>query len=143
MLDFAGHCARAINTGTVIYLEGELGAGKTTFARGFLQGLGYTGKVKSPTYTLIEPYEIANKDIFHLDLYRLTEPEAFLYLGWNDLFSSEAIALIEWPEKAATYLPPADLIITLLWVDEHQRKLTIEATNHDGTKLIEALRLTS
>ncbi len=98
----------------VIFLHGELGAGKTTLSRGFLRGAGHTGSVKSPTYTLVEPYEdIADGPIFHFDLYRLGDAQELYYLGLGDYLSSGGTLLIEWPERAAEQLPPPTLDITL------------------------------
>ena len=98
----------------VIFLRGDLGAGKTTFSRGFLRGRGHDGSVKSPTYTLVEPYEsVPGGPVFHLDLYRLGDAEELAYLGLGDYLSVEAILLIEWPERAEAQLPPATLDITL------------------------------
>ncbi len=98
----------------VIFLRGDLGAGKTTFSRGFLRGRGHDGSVKSPTYTLVEPYEsMAGGPVFHLDLYRLGDAQELAYLGLDDYLSAEGILLIEWPERAEAQLPPATLDITL------------------------------
>ena len=106
--------AQRLSAPQVIYLQGELGAGKTTFSRGFLQGRGHVGSVKSPTYTLVEPYEhLTAGPVFHLDLYRLGDPGELEYLGLEDYLSAEGILLIEWPERAAQQLPPPDLGITL------------------------------
>lgn len=101
---------RNILPGMTIYLTGTLGTGKTTFTRGFLEGRGYTGKVKSPTYALVEPYDVANKMIFHFDFYRINHINELSTMGLADYFSSEAICLVEWPEKAAGLLPSPDLI---------------------------------
>ena len=98
----------------VIFLRGDLGAGKTTFSRGFLRGRGHDGSVKSPTYTLVEPYEsVAGGPVFHLDLYRLGDAQELAFLGLGDYLSAEGILLIEWPERAEAQLPLANLDITL------------------------------
>ncbi|MGD9843109.1 MAG: tRNA (adenosine(37)-N6)-threonylcarbamoyltransferase complex ATPase subunit type 1 TsaE [Steroidobacteraceae bacterium] len=104
-------------TPTLITLQGDLGAGKTTLVSGLLHALGHVGSVPSPTYTLIEPYELANRSVYHLDLYRLTDPLQLEELGWRDLLQSRAILLVEWPEQAGTNLPTADLSIQLSYPD--------------------------
>ena len=106
--------AISVEAPQVVFLRGELGAGKTTFSRGFLQGRGYYGLVKSPTYTLVEPYEaIPFGSVYHLDLYRLGDAQEFAYLGLDDYLASEGILLIEWPERAEAWLPEPTLDITL------------------------------
>ena len=113
----------------VIFLRGDLGAGKTTFSRGFLRGRGHDGSVKSPTYTLVEPYEsVPGGPVFHLDLYRLGDAEELAYLGLGDYLSVEAILLIEWPERAEAQLPPATLDITLM-TQGSGRKATVRAAD--------------
>ncbi|MFP5358482.1 MAG: tRNA (adenosine(37)-N6)-threonylcarbamoyltransferase complex ATPase subunit type 1 TsaE [Gammaproteobacteria bacterium] len=99
--------------GAVIYLEGPLGAGKTTLARALLHGLGVEGPVKSPTYTLVEPYEAAGRRILHLDLYRLNDPLEFDNLGLADDPPTRSLWLVEWPSRAAELLPPADVLVQL------------------------------
>jgi tRNA threonylcarbamoyladenosine biosynthesis protein TsaE len=97
----------------LITLQGGLGAGKTTLVRGFLKGLGHRGRVPSPTYTLIEPYSAAGRSVLHVDLYRLADPEELEYLGFRELFTGDAIVLVEWPERAGSDLPEPDLLIRL------------------------------
>lgn len=97
----------------VVFLRGDLGAGKTTLVRGLLRALGHLGSVRSPTYTLIEPYEAGDQRIHHLDLYRLGDPEELEYLGLRDLLDGEGLVLVEWPERGAGMLPEPELIIEI------------------------------
>jgi len=105
--------ARQFPTGGVVYLHGELGSGKTTLVKGVLRACGYEGAVKSPTYTLVEPYEFADRMVYHFDLYRLGDPEEIEYVGGRDYFHDQALCLVEWPEKAAGFLPEADISVYL------------------------------
>jgi len=124
----------------VVLLSGDLGAGKTTLVRGFLAELGNTGRVKSPTYTLVETYELDHRTAHHLDLYRLKTPEEAEGLGLRDL---EGIVLIEWPEKGAGHVPPGDLIVRLSHMgraaEGDGRSAALEPVTPLGHKLVENL----
>lgn len=114
---FGTKLARAIKPNMTIYLHGDLGAGKTTLVRGLLHALGYVGKVKSPTYTLVEPYQIKYNSastlmLYHFDLYRFNDEEEWEAAGFRDYFNNESVCIIEWPEKAQTVLPMPDLNIS-------------------------------
>lgn len=123
--------ARACPVTAIIFLQGGLGAGKTTFTRGFLTALGHAGKVKSPTYTLVEPYCLEGRDVFHFDLYRLQDPEELHFIGMSDYARANAVCLIEWPEKAKSCLPAPDLTCIIAHQQE-QREVTLVANTDIG-----------
>lgn len=116
---------RLTDGGACVYLEGDLGVGKTTLVRGLLRGLGHEGAVKSPTYTIVEPYELGGVHIYHFDLYRLGDPEELELIGVRDYFSSDSLCLLEWPERGAGVVPSPDLTITLA-VNGRGRKATLD-----------------
>lgn len=130
-LALGGRLARALSTGTVLYLYGELGAGKTTLTRGLLTALGHSGRVKSPTYTLVESYPLPQLTVHHFDLYRMADPLEWEDAGFRDYFSPDTVCLIEWPDKAAGLLPPADIELTLAIIDEG-RSFSLNALTDKG-----------
>jgi tRNA threonylcarbamoyladenosine biosynthesis protein TsaE len=125
----------------VIGIEGELGAGKTTLVGGILAGLGIEGAIRSPTYTLIEPYEAAGLQLYHIDLYRLSGPREVEALGIRDLLDARAVLLIEWPSRAAGALPPEDLSVSIEYPGSgaQRRLLTAQAHSSAGDKLLEQI----
>mgnify|MGYP003598801951 FL=1 len=126
----------------IVFLDGDLGAGKTTLSRGIIRGLGHVGSVKSPTFTLVEPYEIGEIRAFHFDLYRLVDPEELEYLGIRDYLEDDALCLIEWPQKGAGFLPKPDLTITISPHDSG-RSLKILPQGSRGESWCAALALES
>ncbi|MCF7991060.1 MAG: tRNA (adenosine(37)-N6)-threonylcarbamoyltransferase complex ATPase subunit type 1 TsaE [Thiohalocapsa sp.] len=126
-IDFGRALAKRLHgRSALVFLRGDLGAGKTTLVRGLLRGLGHDGHVRSPTYTLIEPYEANGLQVYHLDLYRIADPDELDYLGLRELLGGEGLVLIEWPERGADVLPEPDLDILI----EHAppgRRITVQA----------------
>jgi tRNA threonylcarbamoyladenosine biosynthesis protein TsaE len=127
----------AVEVPFVIALEGELGAGKTTLVGGLLNALGFHGHARSPTYTLIEPYELAGRAIYHLDLYRLTDPQEVEALGLRDLLEPRAVFLIEWPERGGGLLPDFDLQVRIRYGTESGRQVDVVSGSTDGGSVVQ------
>lgn len=132
--------APCLEPGMVITLRGELGAGKTTLVRGLLRALGHAGRVKSPTYALVEVYELSRLSLYHFDFYRFQDPSEWIEAGFRDVFNGRNVCLVEWPERARGQLPPADLDIALE-VKEPGRSATLTALSVPGERLLAASRL--
>ena len=139
---FGAALARALAPGLVIYLHGDLGAGKTALTRALLQAAGHRGTVKSPTYTLSEPYRVQlggeNVNVIHYDLYRMSSPEEFLDAGFREDFDGRNICIVEWPEKGEPVLPPPDVRI-LLKVSGHGRDVELQALSDLGLLCLDRL----
>jgi len=123
-----------VSLGGRLFLTGDLGAGKTTLTRGLLRAYGFKGAVKSPTYTLVEPYETPEFNVYHFDLYRLSDPEEVEFLGVFDYFGEENLCLIEWAEKGAGYLPNPDMKLDIL-VEGRARRIRWQAFTEHGEKI--------
>ncbi|MEX2367344.1 MAG: tRNA (adenosine(37)-N6)-threonylcarbamoyltransferase complex ATPase subunit type 1 TsaE [Pseudohongiellaceae bacterium] len=135
---FGATLARLCALQGLITLSGDLGSGKTTLSRGLIRAAGHQGAVKSPTFTIVEPYELATGRIMHFDLYRLEDPEELEYLGFRDYLDGKTLCLVEWPEKAGSLLPPADLALTLK-LQDRGRIVSWSTPNPAGEKLASAL----
>jgi len=134
-------CAGDCDSGLVIALRGPLGAGKTTWCRGFLRALGHQGVVKSPTYTLVESYRFEQPplSVHHFDLYRLGDAEELEFIGGRDYFDASSVCLVEWPERAAGFMPVADIDIDISYQD-HGRSLVVSAATETGDHLLSLLK---
>lgn len=130
--------APTLEPGLVFFLRGELGAGKTTLVRGMLRGLGYGGRVKSPTYALVELYTVSRLDLHHFDFYRFQDPREWIDAGFRETFNGRNVCLVEWPEKAAGLLPPADVEI-VLESSGSGRSATLQAGSPRGERCLRQL----
>jgi tRNA threonylcarbamoyladenosine biosynthesis protein TsaE len=138
---FAGHlAASAAVRDAFIELHGDLGAGKTTLVRHLLRALGVTGRIKSPTYAVVEPHEAPGLAIWHFDFYRFSDPREWEEAGFRDVFASPGLKIAEWPDKAAGVLPVADLLIHLDTQADDSRQVTCTARTPTGQALLQALR---
>lgn len=129
---------QALAEGGLVFLQGDLGAGKTTLSRGLLRGLGHAGAVKSPTYTLVESYQCGGRTVHHFDLYRLVDPEELEYMGIRDYLGEGALCLVEWPVRGASVLPAPDLEVAITGVGE-RRRVAIAARSGLGERALERL----
>ncbi|RKZ71573.1 MAG: tRNA (adenosine(37)-N6)-threonylcarbamoyltransferase complex ATPase subunit type 1 TsaE [Candidatus Parabeggiatoa sp. nov. 1] len=136
---FGGKLAHACHHHGILHLSGDLGVGKTTLTRGFLRALGHTGVVKSPTYTIVEPYQINGRQIYHWDFYRLGDPEELEYLGLRDYVENEALSLIEWPEKGGHLTPAPDIQISIFSHCAEARLLELQAHSAMGQAIIKGM----
>lgn len=137
-----GACLAAVlPPGGILYLQGELGTGKTTLVRGLLRALGVQGTVRSPTYTLVEPYTLDGRQLVHLDLYRLADPEELEWLGLRDFLDGQTVLLVEWPERGQGVLPAADLIIALSYAGSG-RHCRLQPASARGAELVARLAMT-
>lgn len=135
---FAQQLAPALSDVTLVTLEGGLGAGKTTFVRALLAAMGYQGRVKSPTYALVEPYRIDGREVFHFDLYRLSDPEELDFLGLDDYFTGLSLCLVEWADKGRGMLPKADLHLSIEFMGEG-RRMALTALTPNGKSVVVGL----
>jgi tRNA threonylcarbamoyladenosine biosynthesis protein TsaE len=135
--------AAALAGGMVIALHGDLGAGKTTLVRGILRALGWSGPVKSPTYTLVEYYPVSSLHLYHFDFYRFADPNEWETAGLADCFRNDSVCLVEWPERVGGLLPAADLDVTLAHAppDAEGRDLALSATTAAGKRCAAAIEV--
>ncbi len=131
--------AHGLEPGLSVFLRGELGAGKTTLVRGALRGLGFTGRVKSPSYTLVELYAVSRLELHHFDFYRFQDPREWTEAGFRETFNGQSVCLVEWPEKAAGMLPPPDVDITLQ-IQDSGRVASLHANSPAGQRCLDAAR---
>ena len=138
MVAFGSRLSAVCAPGSVVFLEGELGMGKTTLARGFLRARGHEGADKSPTYTLVEPYEFGELVLYHFDLYRLGDPEELEFMGIRDYFGENSVCLVEWPERGLGVLPAPDIVVRIV-SEGSGRRLAVSAATDRGRSMLQRL----
>jgi len=138
-LALGGLLGGALEAGLSLWLQGDLGAGKTTLTRGVLRKLGFSGRVKSPTYTLVELYELSRFNLYHFDLYRFADPDEWEDAGFRDYFNADSVCLVEWPEKAGGQLPQPDLRLRFE-IHDVGRTVWIEALTEAGSACLGRLK---
>ena len=139
MVKLGEKLGKALDDRALIFLEGELGAGKTTLCRGVLRAMGHVGAVKSPTFTLVEPYKFNDKNVYHFDLYRLGDAEELEYMGIRDYFQPGNYCLVEWPIRGQEYLPQPDLIVQITFTDDG-RKVALDSENERGETILDKIK---
>jgi tRNA threonylcarbamoyladenosine biosynthesis protein TsaE len=138
-LALGARVAAALEPGMSVHLLGDLGAGKTTFARGLIHALGYRGRVKSPTFTLVEPYRLSRLSLYHFDFYRFDDPNAWLEAGFREYFNDVDVCLVEWPDKAGPELPAPDLVVRLDIPAHGGRNVMLKACSGKGERCLKSV----
>lgn len=139
-LDLGGRLADGLAPGMLVALHGPLGAGKTTFTRGVLRRLGYEGRVKSPTYALVELYKVSRLDLYHFDFYRFSNPEELIDCGLQEAFNEANVCIVEWAEKAGSLLPTADVDVSLAMANG-ARSALLKAQTENGRRCLQQLKM--
>jgi tRNA threonylcarbamoyladenosine biosynthesis protein TsaE len=134
--NLATRIAQVIVPNFIVSLNGNLGAGKTTLTRAILRAIGITGSIKSPTFTLVEPYQLESYTVYHFDLYRFSDPEEWFEAGFDEYFNDPQISFIEWAEKAEGLIPPIDWQINIKFLNDERRELIINALTDTGDKCL-------
>jgi tRNA threonylcarbamoyladenosine biosynthesis protein TsaE len=140
MIAYGGALGAACEAGLIAFLQGDLGMGKTTFARGFIRQLGHPGAVKSPTYTLVEPYEFPQFTLYHFDLYRLEDAKELEFVGIRDYFGENSVCLIEWPERGLGVLPQPDIVIEIV-SEGSGRRLAVASETDRGRSVMQRMQV--